>query len=287
MNALVAIDDLDAREAWDDEQSMPGSHAALVNAIILKAVADLFSSASDETSRSEAFSFLTARTGPWAAHREHLCWLVDLDPDVLRERMMDILEGRRDLDSFSRRGAGNLTAEPGRQFLAKERAREEAARADAKARAEQDRKRRQHEKAALDEERRVFEEQLNEAEIEAGIRPRCQRAVASTEYLEVDGLPLGHVLRFATSWEASTFCTFLNVLLPDKSSSMGRAIMAACSEQGFILAHQGRYHLAALKQAADLMDVDVLFQDENGNPVSHKSEAATARLRLRPPQPGA
>ena len=287
MNALVAIDDLDAREDWDDEQSMPGSHAALVNAIILKAVADLFSSASDETSRSEAFTFLTARTGPWATHREHLCWLVDLDPDVLRERILDILEGRRDLDQFHRRGVGNLSAEHGRRFLEQERAREEAARTDAKARAEQDRKRRQHEKAALDEERRMFEQQLKEAEIKAGVRPLHRRAVASTEYLEVDGLPLGHVLRLATTWENSTFCTYLDVLLPDKSSSMGRAIMAACSEQGFILAHQGRYHLAALKQAADLMDVDVLFQDEDGNPVSHQSQAATARLRLRPPQPAA
>ena len=107
------------------------------------------------------------------------------------------------------------------------------------------------------------------------------------EYLEVDGLPLGYVLRLDKRWEPSTFCTLLNVLMPDKSSAMGRAITAACSEQGFILAHQGRYNLAALKQAADLMDVDVLFQDENGNPVSHQSEAFTARLRLRPPQPDA
>jgi len=287
MNALVAIGDLDAREDWDDEQSMPGSHAALVNAIILKAVADLFSSASDKTSRAEAYTFLTARSGPWADWREHYCWLVDLDPDVLRERILDILEGRRDLDQFHRRGVGNLSAEHGRRFLEQERAREEAARTDAKARAEQDRKRRQHEKAALDEERRMFEEQLKEAEIEAGIRPRCQRAVASTEYLAVDGIPLGHVLRLDKTWEASTFCTFLNVLLPDKSSAMGRAITAACSEQGFMLAHHGRFHFDALKQAADFMGVAILLQDEDGNPVLHKSEAATARLRLRPPQPAA
>ena len=287
MNALVAIDDLDAREDWDDEKSMPGSHAALVNAIILKAVSDLFSSASDETIQSEAYTFLTARTGPWAAQREHLCWLVDLDPDVLRERILDILEGRRDLDSIHRRGSGNLSSEHGRQFMERERARVESARNDAKARAEHDRKRRQREKAALDEERRVFEEQLKAAEIKAGIRPQHQRAVASTEYLEVDGIPLGHVLRLDKTWEASTFCTFLNVLLPDKSSAMGRAITAACSEQGFILAHHGRFHFDALKQAADFMGVAILLQDEDGNPVLHKSEAATARLRLRPPQPAA
>ncbi len=287
MNALVKVDDLDAREEWDDEQSMPGSHAALVNAIILKAVADLFSSASDETSRSEAFTFLTARTGTWAAHREHLCWLVDLDPEVLRERLMDILEGRRDLDQFHRRGVGNLGAEHGRRFFEQERAREQAARTDAKARAEQDRTRRQREKAALDEERRMFEEQLKDAEIKAGIRPLHRSAVASTEYLEVDGLPLGHVLRLDKTWEASTFCTFLNVLLPDKSSAMGRAITAACSEQGFILAHHGRFHFNALRQAADLMGLVILFQDEAGDPVRFQSEAATARLRLQPPQPAA
>lgn len=283
--ALVAIGDLDAREDWDDEQSMPGSHAALVNAIILKAVSDLFSSASDETSRSEARTFLTARSGPWAANLEHLCWLVDLDPDVLRERILDILEGRCDLDQFHRRGIGNLSAEHGRRFMEREREREQTAHAEAKARAEQGRRLRQREKAALDEERRAFQEQLKAAEIEAGILPRDRRAVTSAEYLEVDGLPLGHVLRLDKTWETSTFCTFLNVLLPDKSSSMGRAITAACSEQGFILAHQGRYHLAALKQAAELMGVAILLQDENGNPVSHRSEAATASLRLRPHQP--
>ena len=171
--------------------------------------------------------------------------------------------------------------------MEREREREQTAHAEAKARAEQGRRLRQREKAALDEERRAFQEQLKAAEIEAGILPRDRRAVTSAEYLEVDGLPLGHVLRLDKTWETSTFCTFLNVLLPDKSSSMGRAITAACSEQGFILAHQGRYHLAALKQAAELMGVAILLQDENGNPVSHRSEAATARLRLRPHQPDA
>jgi len=287
MNALVKVDDLDAREEWDDEKSMPGSHATLINAVIARAVSDLFSEQTDATSRSEAYAFLTARTGAWAEWREHYCWLVDLDPNVLRERVMDILEGRRDLDRYQERGRGNLDAKYGREFLAQERAREEAARTNAKARAERDRERRKQENAALDEERRVFEQKLKAAEIETGIRPRHRRKVTSTKYLEANEVPLGHVLRLDESWEASTFCTFLNVLLPDKSSAMGRAVLAACSDQGFVLEHHNRFHFDALKQAAEFMGVAILFQGEDGNPVLHRSEAATARLRLQPPQPSA
>lgn len=287
MNALVAIDDLDLRGKWDDENSVPGSHAAFINAVILRAVTDLFSSSMDRTSRLEAVAFLTASQGAWAESREHLCWLVDLDPDLLRVRILEILDGRRDLEGSYRRGGGNISADHGRRFMAEEKAREQSAHASAKERAAQDQKRRRHEKTALDEERRVFEEQLKAAEIKAGIRPRDRRQVASSEYLEVDGLPLGHVIRLDETWEASTFCTFLNVLLPDKSTAMGRAISAACSVQGFILEHHGRFHFDALRQAAELLGVAILLQDGDGNPVGMQSEAVTARLRLRPPQPDA
>ena len=287
MNALVAIDDLDLRGKWDDENSVPGSHAAFINAVILRAVSDLFSSSTDDASRSEALAFLTAKKGAWAENREHLCWLVDLDPDLLRERILDFLEGRRDLASFHRRGIGNLSAEHGRKFVAQERAREEAARVSAKERASQDQKRSLHEDYVLRKQRKAFEEQVKEAEMKVGTRPLHRRKVASTEYLEVDDLPLGHILRIGKTWEDSTFCTFLNVLLPDSSTAMGRAVMAACSEQGFVLGHHNRYHHKALKQAADLMGVAVLFQDADGNPVTFPSEAVTARLRLRPLQPDA
>lgn len=178
-----------------------------------------------------------------------------------------------------------MSAEHGRRFVERERAREEAAHASAKERAAQDQKRRWHEDYVLQKQRKAFEEQVKEAEIKAGIRPLHRRKVTSTEYLEVDNLPLGHILRIDKGWEDSTFCTFLNVPLPDSSTAMGRAIMAACSLQGFVLEHHGRYDLASLKQAADLMGVAVLFQDADGNPVTFPSEAVTARLRLRPLQP--
>lgn len=281
MNAPVSID---VREDWDDDDSMPGSHAAFIRAVIMRAVTDVFSPGTDDTSRSEALAFLTARKGAWAESREHLCWLVDLDPDVLRERIWDILEGRQGL-AIAYRGGGDVNAKYGRQFLAQERARGEAGRTDAMARAAHDRQRRQQEKAALDEERRMFAEQVKEAEISAGIRPQDRRKVVSMEFLEVDGLPLGHVLRIEKMWERSTFCTTLSVLLPHSSSAMARAVAAACSDQGFVLLHHNRYQLNALKQAADMMGVVILYQDEDGNPVMAQSEAVTARLRLLPPQP--
>ena len=52
-----------------------------------------------------------------------------MDPDALRERILDILEGTRDLGTLSRQGIGNLDAEYGRQHLAQVGQQEEASRA--------------------------------------------------------------------------------------------------------------------------------------------------------------
>jgi hypothetical protein len=77
---------------------------SLIHAVILRAVVDLFTltvpGASEEARprlRDEALHFLTARKGPWAARREELCVAVGLDPDHVRETVIDVLEGRRDL----------------------------------------------------------------------------------------------------------------------------------------------------------------------------------------------
>lgn len=65
---------------------------------------------------------------------------------------------------------------------------------------------------------------------------------------------------------------------------MGRAVAAACSEHGFVLEHHTRYNLDSLRQAASMLNVDLLYLDADGNPVSYSSDAVTARLRLRHPQ---
>lgn len=291
MNALATIDD----EAWDDEQFVPGSHAALVNAVILKAVTDLFSANVPETDRADAFAFLTADTGSWAESRAHLCWLVDLDPDLMRAGIWDILNGNRDVSSLTRRGIATLDAEHGRKHLAVVRQQEEAAMAAARVQAERARERREREaviqeamdrqaREELEEERRIFEQRLKAAETEAGLRPEQRRKVAKAEYVERDGIPLGHLLRIDDPWEPGTYCTFLGTLLPSKSNSMGRAVAAACSEHGFVLEHHTRYNLDSLRQAASMLNVDLLYLDADGNPVSYSSDAVTARLRLRHPQ---
>ena len=288
MNALATIED----EAWDDEQFVPGSHAALVSAVILKAVTDLFSANVPETDRADAFAFLTADTGSWAESRAHLCWLVDLDPDLMRTRIWDILNGNRDVSSLTRRGIPTLDAEHGRKHLAVVRQQEEAAKAAARVQAERARERREREaviqeamdrqaREELEEERRIFEQRLKAAETEAGLRPQQRRKVVKARYAEKDGIPLGHLLRIDDPWEPGTYCTFLGTLLPSKSNSMGRAVAAACSEHGFVLEHHTRYNLDSLRQAASMLNVDLLYLDADGNPVSYSSDAVTARLRLR------
>lgn len=291
MNALATIED----EAWDDEQFVPGSHAALVNAVILKAVTDLFSANVPETDRADAFAFLTADTGSWGESRAHLCWLVDLDPDLMRARIWDILNGNRDVSSLTRHGIPTLDAEHGRKQLAVVRQQEEAAKAAARVQAERARERREREaviqeamdrqaREELEEERRIFEQRLKAAETEAGLRPQQRRKVVKAEYAEREGIPLGHRLRIDNPWEPGTYCTFLGTLLPSKSNSMGRAVAAACSEHGFVLEHHTRYNLDSLRQAASMLNVDLLYLDADGNPVSYSSDAVTARLRLRRPQ---
>ncbi|WP_170436870.1 hypothetical protein [Ruegeria arenilitoris] len=291
MNALATIED----EAWDDEQFVPGSHAALVNAVILKAVTDLFSANVPETDRADAFAFLTADTGSWAESRAHLCWLVDLDPDWMRECIWDILNSRREVSSLTRRGIPTLDAEHGRKHLAVVRQQEEAAKAAARVQAERARERRERKAAIqeamdrrareeLEEERRIFEQRLKAAETEAGLRPQQRRKVVKARYAEKDGIPLGHLLRIDDPWEPGTYCTVLGTLLPSRSNSMGRAVAAACSEHGFVLEHHTRYNLDSLRQAASMLNVDLLYLDADGNPVSYSSDAVTARLRLRHPQ---
>lgn len=85
-----------------------GHHAArvqpehrLVAAIISRAVLDLFSkvqltSKEDEGDviKRDALLFLTATGGSWAARRRDLCVAVDMCPDKVRKRVIEVLEGR-------------------------------------------------------------------------------------------------------------------------------------------------------------------------------------------------
>lgn len=73
----------------------------LVYAILSRAVQDLFGSASINNStvseialaKREALNFLTALRGPWAKQRATFCSLIGLEPDLLRARIIAILEG--------------------------------------------------------------------------------------------------------------------------------------------------------------------------------------------------
>jgi len=72
-------------------------------AILTRAVADLFIGDSHtptqaETVRREALRFLTDKEGQWAQSRADFCTLCGVDPSLLRDRVIDILEERAELN---------------------------------------------------------------------------------------------------------------------------------------------------------------------------------------------
>jgi len=80
---------------------------ALAQAVIRSAVLDLFSKslagatdADASIERHHAMRFLTA-TGndDWAMARHVWCFFADVDPDRLRSHIVDVLEGRRDIEA--------------------------------------------------------------------------------------------------------------------------------------------------------------------------------------------
>ncbi|MFZ5708828.1 MAG: hypothetical protein ACOY4T_03955 [Pseudomonadota bacterium] len=88
----------------------------LCRAIIARVIEDLFGSLGPETNshatvRKQALAWLTASAGSTAWDRDHLCSLAGLDGEVLRRRVIAILEGRLVPGFFSdtRRNSDNLT----------------------------------------------------------------------------------------------------------------------------------------------------------------------------------
>lgn len=101
----------------------------LANAVILRAIHDLFCSATDyqasTPSRSEkmdAIRFLTDATGPHAASREHWCLAADKDPDALRDIVTAFLEGDDKLTAFAPPVRGNLGQDQRDEAVAESRA---------------------------------------------------------------------------------------------------------------------------------------------------------------------
>lgn len=85
------------------------SHASpeqrLMAAVLHRAVLDLFGKvnlvATPEEGaavKRDALAFLTKETGPWAQQRRALCLSIDLDGDVFRAKIVDILEGRAEVN---------------------------------------------------------------------------------------------------------------------------------------------------------------------------------------------
>ena len=149
---------------------------ALALAVIRQAVNDCFSKSllgatnEDEgITRHIAMRFLTAiGNDAWAQSRRDWCFLADVDPDRLRAHIVDVLEGRRDIeqpedDAMLYRLNGHDIA---RQLWANEKARHVAFLDDARQKIEARRAAR-HEQAETERERRK-EQRMREAWDEAG-----------------------------------------------------------------------------------------------------------------------
>ncbi|WP_159458620.1 hypothetical protein [Roseisalinus antarcticus] len=101
----------------------------LARAVLAQAVIDLFSvsiacSTPDEavTARRDALAFLTDADSVWAESRRTQCLLADHDPDVIRSRVVAILNGGRlNDDAHGYRLAG---VEMARELWTKERERQ-------------------------------------------------------------------------------------------------------------------------------------------------------------------
>jgi hypothetical protein len=83
---------------------------ALVFAILAQAVSDLFGgeSANERLHRRDAMAFLTAKNGPWALRRREECDYVGIDPDVLRSRIIAILEGKAEINHLPERSRKSI-----------------------------------------------------------------------------------------------------------------------------------------------------------------------------------
>lgn len=77
----------------------------LAAAVIRQSVLDLFSrslsgaaSEDEGAERHRALQFLTASHGDWAKARNEWCGMADVDSDDLRAHIIDVLEGKRDIE---------------------------------------------------------------------------------------------------------------------------------------------------------------------------------------------
>jgi len=77
----------------------------LAHSVIRQTILDVFSKtlsgAHDneaELERRYALRFLTDATGEWADSRNMWCQMADIDADDLRDRLIDILDGKRDIE---------------------------------------------------------------------------------------------------------------------------------------------------------------------------------------------
>lgn len=263
MNAPLPAD------TWDEDESVPGAQRALLAEVVVFALHDVFSrKAATWNERVEAYRFLTDDTGPWARSRSDICGNLEIDPDVLRERIMKVLDG--DLSpTIQLAYATPLDLEAGRELhreLLKQKAEAEAGRLAARRRREMD------EPADGDALFRRLPVDVGEP-------------LAWFEFVEVNGLPLGHVLRL-DPWAPGAHCSVLRIEMPEITSRHGQVLRLVTSERGIYVPNMRRESHGVLKEIAAALGLEILYQDKDGNPVIARA-GFWARLRWPPPQPAA
>lgn len=276
---------------YDESISTPYAFEALWTAVVSTAIHDLFAPRGPTAQeRHEAYLFLTAETGDWAKARLNVCAQTAWDPNVLRSHVVAILEGRRDLH-MGDLPASKVCVETARAYhrscIDEEQAKVEAARI------EQDRRRRirderrakraeeeRRQAERLAQERAILEERQAQAAAEAA-RRAAGKPVARLEFVEVQGVPVGHVV-VLERWQADEYCSILDKVLPSQSTATGRALALATQEGGMQVRRVSENTIQAVRQAADLVGLEVVLFDEEGDVCRFMSQAKILRLRLPP-----
>lgn len=85
----------------------------LYSAVVYSALEDLFFPRSDvpsqtERNRQEALSFLTDTSGPWYKSRVAICAIIDIDPDRLRRKIIEFLDGTTPFKRLHWKGVGKV-----------------------------------------------------------------------------------------------------------------------------------------------------------------------------------
>lgn len=280
-------------------------------AVITTAVEDLFSPSASAThqDQSDAVHFLTDMGGAWAASRRDVATAAGIDPEVLREHVVGILEGAdppEGMLSGERGCSGKRTAnlvtgvkaartnwaqrlatdketlERSRILAAEAAERRAKTREAAQARAARDAALAAQHEAAI---ARRTEAQIRSArEREARLGRQKGRAFFTLTPLEIGGLPYGQIVAFKQPWVFGDYCTVLDAYLPNPNAAAGRMLLEVTQPEALLCDYYADQSTRweSLRKIEAITGLTPLYFDKDGGPELKARAGRTMRLRRRP-----